>query len=65
MIKMHDQRELPEEPRKWKLETRSDGYDEILYGTYEECLRDVLHYHEMEELPEHWELIPVDWEIEE
>lgn len=47
---------------QYKLDTGNDGYDEILDGTREECEVDVLHHHDLDELPEHWTLTLIDWE---
>lgn len=40
----------------WALDTGNDGEDDTLIGSYAEVLRDVLAFHEMEELPSHWSL---------
>ena len=47
---------------KWKLDTMNDGNDAILEGTYKEVLKDILHHHELEKLPEHWILTKINWE---
>ena len=40
----------------WALDTANRGDDDHLIGTYEAVLSDVLHHHELEELPADWSL---------
>ena len=43
------------------LDTGNDGEDDTLIGNKEECLADILRHHEIDELPDRWTLIEVDW----
>jgi len=47
----------------WYLETDTSGEDDMLVGTYEDVLADILAYHELDSLLDHWSLEKVDWEI--
>ena len=41
----------------WSLDTGSDGCDEAdLTGTRDEVMRDVMHNHDLQTWPGHWEL---------
>ena len=40
----------------WALDTAGRGEDDHLIGTYSQVLADVLHHHEMDELPADWSL---------
>lgn len=41
----------------YKLDTGNDGCDEVLFGESEEDVTaDVLHHHDLDEMPEHWSL---------
>ena len=40
----------------WALDTANEGDDDQLIGTYTQVLSDVLHHHELEELPADWSL---------
>ena len=42
----------------WKLDTDRDGLDAILEGPYDQVVRDVLHHHDLAELPAHWKIRP-------
>lgn len=53
------------EIKKWRLETDNCGCDEEgLEGTYDEVLCDVLHHHDIDELPATWELVECETGIE-
>ena len=47
----------------WKLDTGNTGDDDMLIGSYDEVLSDVLYYHEVDALPFGWSITKVDWEI--
>lgn len=47
----------------YALDTGNDGDDDTLIGSYDACLHDVLSYHEIERLPEHWSLERITWEV--
>lgn len=50
-----------ETPPMWDLETGSDGADEDgLEGNYKDVLSDVLYNHDLEDLPEGWEILPAN-----
>lgn len=55
----HTQKEIEAAQKEGKeiyyLSTES-GDDDVLIGSYNECLQDVLNYHEIEELPDNWNL---------
>ena len=40
----------------WSLDTANRGEDDHLIGEYSEVLADILHYHELDELPADWSL---------
>ena len=40
----------------WDLDTGNDGEDDVLIGEGEQIIADILNYHELTELPPHWEL---------
>jgi hypothetical protein len=40
----------------WALDTADFGADEILLGTQDEVVRDILHHHELAEFPADWTL---------
>ena len=48
----------------WSLDTGTDGEDEHgLIGTRDEVEADILHYHDLQELPAHWTLTEMSTEI--
>lgn len=44
----------------WELDTGSDGIDDVLIGDLEEVTEDILSSFELETLPKHWTLIPLN-----
>lgn len=45
----------------WELDTQTDGKDDYLIGSYQDVVQDILTYHEIDQLPEHWQLIRVEF----
>ncbi|MBT9148140.1 MAG: hypothetical protein DDT32_01910 [Syntrophomonadaceae bacterium] len=45
----------------WKLDTGNDGDDDVLFGSYQGVVSEILAYHELDELPSHWTLEP--WKL--
>jgi len=43
----------------WELDTGLSGEDDMLIGTYEDALWDILHHFDVEMLPENWELTKI------
>jgi len=44
----------------WELDTDTAGEDDVLFGGRADVLADVLTHHEFDELPEGWELRPLN-----
>ncbi|KKN09857.1 hypothetical protein LCGC14_1042280 [marine sediment metagenome] len=40
----------------WRLDTGNSGEDDMLIGTHDEVVADILHHHELDTLPEGWTL---------
>ena len=50
--------------QSWKLDTENAGCDEVLVGSYGECLQDVLNRYELDDLPDGWTLVhEYEWEV--
>ena len=67
--KSHTKKDIIKAQKKgkkiWSLDTGNDGEDDMLIGEREDVIQDILYYHhDIESMPEHWELDLVDWEIE-
>ena len=45
----------------WKLDTGTDGEDDVLIGEIESVRAEILGFHELEEMREDWTLERVDW----
>jgi len=44
----------------YELDTNCSGEDDILIGSYDEVLSDVLNFYELEALPKNWELVKIN-----
>jgi len=41
---------------RWQLDTGTDGEDDVLLGTREDVEADILHHHDLDEMPSNWTL---------
>ena len=47
------------------LDTGNDGEDDVLIGGFRDVMRDIVEYHEIDILPDHWGLRLLDWDLED
>ena len=45
--------------RVFHLDTESDGEDDILLGDPSDIIDDILSFHELKNLPEHWQITEI------
>lgn len=46
----------------WILDTANDGDDDVLIGSYENVMFDILNHHELNSFPRHWKLLALELE---
>ncbi len=44
----------------FELDTSNEDEDDVLIGTWEQCLEEILDYYEVDDLPENWTLTQID-----